>query len=115
VETSEQINKFSVHYVSVLGTVNCTMRISTFAEEQVATIMVTNNCTLPLLIHGYLPQFMCVHDVIPALGWKTPVQALTGQTPDISKSLHFSVMYHLYSDTIPSTSNLVGRCCYSCL
>jgi hypothetical protein len=44
-----------------------------------------------------------------ALGWKTPLQVLTGQTPDISKSLHFSfyepVYYHLYSDSFPSSSN----------
>jgi hypothetical protein len=44
-----------------------------------------------------------------ALGWVPPQQALTGQTPDISKFLHFSfyepVYYHPYNDIFPSSSN----------
>jgi hypothetical protein len=43
------------------------------------------------------------------LGWKTPIQVLTGRTPDISKFLHFSfyepMYYHLYSNSFPSSSN----------
>jgi hypothetical protein len=53
--------------------------------------------------------FLFNHLASSALGWKTPMQALTGQTLDISKFLHFSfyepVYYHSYSDTYPSASN----------
>jgi hypothetical protein len=49
------------------------------------------------------------HLASSALGWKTHMQALTFQTPDISKFPHFSfyelVYYHLYSDTYTSASN----------
>jgi hypothetical protein len=49
------------------------------------------------------------HRASSALGWKIPMQALTGQTPDIFKFLHFSlyepVYYHSHSDTFPSASN----------
>jgi hypothetical protein len=44
-----------------------------------------------------------------ALRWKTQLQVMNGQTPDISKFLQFSfyelVYYHTYSDNIPSVSN----------
>jgi hypothetical protein len=57
-------------------------------------------------------MYVCLllnHLASSALGWKTPMQALTGQTPDISKFLHFSfyepVYYHSYSDTYPLASN----------
>ena len=43
------------------------------------------------------------------LGWVPPLQALTGQTQDISPFLHFSfydpVYYHPYNDEFPSGSN----------
>jgi hypothetical protein len=49
------------------------------------------------------------HLASAALGWKPPMEVLTGQTPDISKFLHFSffepVYYHAYTDTFPSASN----------
>jgi hypothetical protein len=49
------------------------------------------------------------HLASAALGWKSPEQVLTGQTPDISKFMHFSfyepVYYHAYSDTFPSATN----------
>jgi hypothetical protein len=57
-------------------------------------------------------MYVCIllnHFASAALGWKTPLQVLTGQTPDISKFLHFSfyepVYYHSYSDSFPSSSN----------
>jgi hypothetical protein len=57
-------------------------------------------------------MYVCLllnHLASSALGWKTPMHALTGQTPDISKFLHFSfyepVYYHLYSNSYPSASN----------
>jgi hypothetical protein len=57
-------------------------------------------------------MYVCLllnHLARSALGWKTPMQALTGQTPNISKFLHFSlyepVYYHSNSDTNPSASN----------
>ena len=57
-------------------------------------------------------MYVCMllnHLASAALGWKTPLQVLTGQTPDISKFLHFSfyepVYYHSYSDAFPSASN----------
>jgi hypothetical protein len=44
-----------------------------------------------------------------ALDWKPPLRVLTGQTPDISKFMHFSffepIYYHAYSDMFPSASN----------
>jgi hypothetical protein len=49
------------------------------------------------------------HVASAALGWKTPLQVVNGQTPDISKFLQFSfyelVYYHTYSDNFPSVSN----------
>jgi hypothetical protein len=57
-------------------------------------------------------MYVCLllnHLASSALEWNTPMQALIGQTPDISKFLHFSfyepVYYHSYSDTYPSASN----------
>jgi hypothetical protein len=44
-----------------------------------------------------------------ALGWKSPEQVLTGQTPDILKFMHFSfyepVYYNTNSNHFPSASN----------
>jgi hypothetical protein len=49
------------------------------------------------------------HHASAALGWKTPLQVMNGQTPDISKFLQFSfyelVYYHTYSDNFTSVSN----------
>ena len=49
------------------------------------------------------------HLASASLGWKPPLQVLSGQTPDISKFLHFSffepVYYHAYTDSYPSASN----------
>jgi hypothetical protein len=46
---------------------------------------------------------------ISALGWVSPLPALDGLTPDISKFLHFSfyesVYYHPYCDAFPSQCN----------
>jgi hypothetical protein len=60
-------------------------------------------------------MYVCLllnHIAKSALGWKTHMQALTGQNPDISKFLHFSlyepVYYHSFSDTYLSASNEVG-------
>jgi hypothetical protein len=57
-------------------------------------------------------MYVCIllnHLAIAALGWKTPLQVLTGQKPDILKFLHFlfyePVYYHLYSDSFTSSSN----------
>jgi hypothetical protein len=57
-------------------------------------------------------MYVCLslnHLASSALGWKTPMQVLTGKAPDFSKFLHFSfyepVYYHLYSDTYPSALN----------
>jgi hypothetical protein len=57
-------------------------------------------------------MYVCIllnHLASAALGWKTPLQVLTGKTPDISKFLYFSfyelVYYHLNSDSFPSSSN----------
>jgi hypothetical protein len=57
-------------------------------------------------------MYVCIllnHLASAALGWKIPLQVLTGQTPDNSKFLHFffyePVYYHLYSDSFPSSSN----------
>jgi hypothetical protein len=44
-----------------------------------------------------------------AIGWKAPLQVLTGQKPDISKFLHFAfyepVYYQVYSYSFPSMPN----------
>jgi hypothetical protein len=87
------------------------------AENRYATIKTTTNRVLNLSddpADTWLLALMYVclllnHLASSALGWKTPIQALTGQTPDISKFLHFSfyepVYYHLYYNTYPSASN----------
>jgi hypothetical protein len=53
--------------------------------------------------------FLINHLASAALGWKPPMQVLTGQTPNISQFLHFSfiepVYYHAYTDTFPLASN----------
>jgi hypothetical protein len=88
-----------------------------FAENRYATIKATTNRVLNLSgapANTWLLALLYVclllnHLVSAALGWKTPMQVLTGQTPDISKFLHFSfyepVYYHSYSNTFPSSSN----------
>jgi hypothetical protein len=49
------------------------------------------------------------HLASAALAWKPPLRVLSGQTPDISKCMHFSffepIYYHAYSNTFPSSSN----------
>ena len=57
-------------------------------------------------------MYVCLllnHLASAALDWVPPKQKLTGQTPDISKFLHFSfyepVYYHPYNDSFPSGSN----------
>ena len=42
-----------------------------------------------LLVFEYV-AFVMVHTVRQALIWRTPYEALTGQTPDISVILHFT-------------------------
>jgi hypothetical protein len=77
-----------------------------FSENQYATIRATTNRVVNLsgasadtwlLALMYVCLFLN-HLVSSAFGWKTPMQAHTGQTPDISKFLHFSfyelVYYH---------------------
>jgi hypothetical protein len=69
-----------------------------FAENWYATIKATTNrvmnlCGAPADTWLLALMYVCLllnHLASSALGWKTPMQALTGQTPDISKFLHFS-------------------------
>jgi hypothetical protein len=88
-----------------------------FAENRYGTIKAATNRVMNLSgapANTWLLALMYVclllnHLASAALGWKPPLQVLTGQTPDISKFLHFSffepVYYHAYSDNFPSASN----------
>jgi hypothetical protein len=88
-----------------------------FAENRYSTIKASTNRVMNLSgapANTWLLAMMYVclllnHLASSALGWKCPQQVLTGQTPDISKFLHFSfyepVYYHSYSDAFPSASN----------
>jgi hypothetical protein len=68
-----------------------------FVENWYATIKATTNRVLKLssapadtwLLALMYVCFLLNHIASSALGWMTPMQALTGQTPDISKLLHF--------------------------
>jgi hypothetical protein len=83
-----------------------------YATIKATTIRVLNLSGAPahtwLLALTYV-CFLLSHLASAALDWKPPLQVLTGQTPDISKFLHFScfkpIYYHAYSDTFPSTLN----------
>ena len=87
-----------------------------FAENRYGTIKAATNRVMNLSgapANTWLLALMYVclllnHLASAALGWKPPLQVLTGQTPDISKFLHFTfyepVYYHRYKDTFPSSS-----------
>jgi hypothetical protein len=88
-----------------------------FAENRYATIKAATNRVLnrsgaPAPLWLLALAYVCLllnHLASNALGWIPPNQALTGQTQDISKFLHFSfyepVYYHPYSDAFPSATN----------
>ena len=88
-----------------------------FAENRYATIKASTNRILNLsgapgdtwLLALTYVCLLLNHLASSALGWKTPMQVLTGQPPDISKFLHFSlyesVYYQSYGNTFPSASN----------
>jgi hypothetical protein len=88
-----------------------------FSQNRYATIKANTNRVMNLSdapADTWLLALMYVclllnHLASAALGWKTPMQLLTGQTPDISPFLHFSfyqpVYYHSYTVKFPSTSN----------
>jgi hypothetical protein len=88
-----------------------------FAENQYVTIKAYINHVMNLsdepannrLLAMLHVCFLMNHLASSALGWKSPEQVLTGQPPDISKFLHFSlyepVFYNLYSNTFPSGAN----------
>jgi Reverse transcriptase (RNA-dependent DNA polymerase) len=88
-----------------------------FAENRYSTIKTATNRLMNLSgapAYTWLLALMYVclllnHLASEALGWKTPLQVLNGQQPDISKFLHFSffepVYYHVYSNNFPSESN----------
>jgi hypothetical protein len=102
-----------------------------FAENRYGTIKAATNRVMNFSgapAHTWLLAliYVCLllnHLASAALGWKSPEQILTGQTPDISKFMHFSfyepVYYHSYSDSFPSVPNeeqgcVVGWYCTSC-
>jgi hypothetical protein len=88
-----------------------------FAENRYATIKAAANRVLnfsgaPATTRLLALEHVCLvlnHLASSAIRWKTPLQVLTGQQPDISKFLHFSfyepVYYHVYSNAFPSVSN----------
>ena len=88
-----------------------------FAENRYGTIKATTNRVMncsgaPANTWLLRLMYVCLllnHLASAALHWIPPEQKLTGQTPDISKFLHFSfyepVYYHAYSDSFPSGSN----------
>jgi hypothetical protein len=79
-----------------------------FAENRYGTVKAPANTWLLAMM------YVCIllnHLASAALRWKSPEQilTLTGQTPDISKILHFSfyepVYYNPHSNHFPSASN----------
>ena len=88
-----------------------------FAENRYGTLKAATNRVMNLsgapantwLLALIYVCLLLNHLASAALGWKPPLQVLTGQTPDISKFLHFSfyepVYYHSYHDCYPSASN----------
>jgi Reverse transcriptase (RNA-dependent DNA polymerase) len=88
-----------------------------FAENRYSTLKAATNRVMNLsgapantwLLALIYVCLLLNHLASAALGWKSPLQALTGQRPDISKFLHFSffepVYYHSYSNSFPSESN----------
>jgi hypothetical protein len=88
-----------------------------FAENRYGTLKSATNRVLNLSgapANTWLLALMYVclllnHLASEALGWKPPLQVLTGQTPDISQFLHFCffepVYYNAYNNTFPSASN----------
>jgi hypothetical protein len=88
-----------------------------FAKIGYGTLKAATNCVMIFSgapANTWLLALMnfCIllnHLASARLGWKTPLQVLTGQIPDISKFLHFLfyelAYYHLYSDTFLSSSN----------
>jgi hypothetical protein len=86
-----------------------------FAENRYSTLKaapkrVLNLSGAPANMWLLALMYVCtllIHLASATLGWKPPLQVLTGQTLDISAFLHFSffetVYYHAYSDTFPST------------
>ena len=88
-----------------------------FAENRYGTLKAATNRVLNLsgapanlwLLALVYVAVVLNHLASAALGWKSPLQVLTGQTPDISPFLQFSfyepVYYHAYTDHFPSESN----------
>jgi hypothetical protein len=88
-----------------------------FAESRYGTVKATTNRIMNLSgspANTWLLAMMYVclllnHLASAALGWKSPQQVLTGQTPDISKFMHFSfyepVYYNAHYNPFPSASN----------
>ena len=88
-----------------------------FAENRIGTIKAATNRVLNLSGAPARTWFLALSYVClllnylasPTLGWVPPLQALTGQTQDISAFLHFSfyepVYYHPGADEFPSESN----------
>jgi len=88
-----------------------------FAENRYGTLKAATNRVLNLsgapanlwLLALIYVSLLLNHLASAALGWKPPLQVLTGQTPDISPFLHFlffePVYYHAYGDNFPSASN----------
>jgi hypothetical protein len=88
-----------------------------FAENRYGTLKAATNHVMNFsgaLADTWLLALMYVcillnHLASSALGWKTPLQVLTGQTPDILKFLHFlfykPVYFHSYSGSFTSSSN----------
>ena len=88
-----------------------------FAENRYGTIKTATNRVMnfsgaPANTWLLALTYVCLllnHLASSTLQWKSPLQVLTGQQPDISKFLHFSfyepVYYHTYSDHFPSVPN----------
>jgi hypothetical protein len=88
-----------------------------FAEKIYGTVKASTNRVMKLSgapANTWLLAMMCVclllnHLASAAVGWNSPEQVLTGQTPDISKFMHFSfyepVYYNTHSNHFPSASN----------
>jgi hypothetical protein len=88
-----------------------------FSENRYGTVKATTNRVMnlsgaPANTWLLTMRYVCLllnHLASAVLGWKSPEQVLTGQTPDISKFMHFSfyepVYYNAHSNHFQSASN----------
>ena len=116
VEISQKVENFLRAYAITSWQSEAYHQHQNPAERRIGTML---NATNNILNHSGAPetmwllalQYVCYlynHLAHASLGWKTPLQALMGTTPDITALLQFSfwerVYYHVDDSSFPSDS-----------